>query len=248
VQHNCLNCNQSITTNFCGNCGQKSTTHRYSLKHFIEHDFIHGVWHIDKGILYTVKALFTRPGHSVREYVLGKRAGYFNFITLLLLLVAMAGVIAHYSHLNMADLMPESSKKTMTSLQRFTTTYPRVFLLITIPIYALFSYIWFSKAKFNYSEHLVLNSYKTATELMIGILFTILTIFYTNIPVLIIIYFIGIYTLFMGYTIWLYYQFFSQSGYSKKSLLIRSIMVPVSYFFVSFLVGVVWAVFSRLAH
>jgi hypothetical protein len=218
------------------------------LKHFIEHDFIHGVWHIDKGILYTVKALFTRPGHSVREYVLGKRAGYFNFITLLLLLVAMAGVIAHYSHLNMADLMPESSKKTMTSLQRFTTTYPRVFLLITIPIYALFSYIWFSKAKFNYSEHLVLNSYKTATELMIGILFTILTIFYTNIPVLIIIYFIGIYTLFMGYTIWLYYQFFSQSGYSKKSLLIRSIMVPVSYFFVSFLVGVVWAVFSRLAH
>ncbi|SES29873.1 DUF3667 domain-containing protein [Pedobacter rhizosphaerae] len=248
MQHNCLNCNQAITTNFCGNCGQKSSTHRYSLKHFIEHDFIHGVWHIDKGILYTIKALFTRPGHSVREYVLGKRAGYFNFITLLLLLVALAGVIAHYSQLNIADLMPEASKKTMTSLQRFTTNYPRIFLLITIPIYALFSYCWFSKAKFNYSEHLVLNSYKTAAELIIGICFTIITIFYTNVSVLTIIYFAGINLITIAYTVWLYHQFFSQSGYSKKSLLFRSIMVPVSYLIVSFVVGIVWAIFARLGH
>ncbi len=68
----CLNCEHSIAEKYCSCCGQKTSTHRYSLKHFVEHDFVHGVWHVDKGIVFTIKELFTRPGHSVREFILGK--------------------------------------------------------------------------------------------------------------------------------------------------------------------------------
>ena len=86
----CLNCNQNIRSNYCDYCGQKASTHRYSVKHFIEHDFIHGVWHVDKGILFTLKALFTRPGHFVRNYIEGKRVNYFNFVSLLILIMAIS--------------------------------------------------------------------------------------------------------------------------------------------------------------
>ena len=45
----------------------------------MEHDLIHGVWHIDKGVLFTVKELILRPGDSVRGFIQGKRVGFFSF-------------------------------------------------------------------------------------------------------------------------------------------------------------------------
>lgn len=236
---NCLNCGSPLSQSYCATCGQKASTHRYSMKHFIEHDVIHGVWHVDKGIFYTVKELFTRPGHSVREYVQGKRVNYFNFITLIVLILAISSLLAPYVHVKVSDLMPETSKATMNSFESFAAKYPKIIVLVAIPVYSLFSFIWFRKAGFNYSEHLVLNSYKTATELLIGLSFTILTVFYTNINVLTLIYFglnggVGI-----VYGIWFYYQFFSKSGYSRKTVLIRSILIPLSYLFLSMMIGLV---------
>jgi len=55
------NCIETITGNFCANCGQNTSVHRYSFKHFIVHDLIHGFWNVDNGIFFTIKELFTRP-------------------------------------------------------------------------------------------------------------------------------------------------------------------------------------------
>jgi len=246
--NNCLNCGDHVATKFCGNCGQTTSTHRYSLMHFIEHDFIHGVWHVDKGILFTIKQLFTRPGHSVRAFVQGKRSGLFNFVTLILLILAASSVIGQYTHFKMSDMMPEASKKTMNVVETFSAKYPKLVLLITIPITSFLSFIWFRKAKFNYSEHLVLNSYKTSVELLAGLLFTTLTIFYTNTQGLLLIYYLGIQTFSLVYSIWFYYQFFSTSGYSKKALAIRSVMTYFSLFLISFVIGIVFAIIDKLHH
>lgn len=87
---NCKNCNEVITGNFCVNCGQKASVRRYSLKRFIEHDLVHGIWNVDNGIPFTIKELFLRPGHSVREFINGKRVGYSSFITLLILILGIS--------------------------------------------------------------------------------------------------------------------------------------------------------------
>ncbi len=247
MEHNCLNCDQQLTGNYCQHCGQKSTTHRYSLKHFIEHDIIHGVWHVDKGILFTIKVLFTKPGHSVREFIQGKRGNLFNFISLIVLILAASSFLSHYTHIKLTDLMPEKSKAIAGPIEKFTTNYPKIVLLITIPIYSLFSFIWFRKVQLNFTEHLVLNSYKTSGELIIALLFTVITIFYTNIKVLFFIYYFIILLSFI-YSIWFYYQFFSKYQYSKKSLIFRVIMVPVSYMLISTIVGIVTAVIKILSH
>lgn len=126
----------------------------------------------------------------------------------------------------------------MNKFQEFTNKNPKTILLLTIPFYSLFSFLWFRKSKLNLTEHFVLNSYKTVGESLIGLLFIIITIFYTNIKVLTIVYgFIGLSTLL--YAFWFYRQFFSTFGYSKKSLLIRSLGVIFSYLFLSMFVGVI---------
>jgi len=237
----CLNCAQPVTENFCGNCGQKTAVHRYSIKHFIEHDVIHSVWHVDSGIFFTVKQLFTRPGHSVREFIKGRRVGYFSFITLLLLVLGISHFLGEFTHVKISDLMPESSKGTMNKLQEFTKNYPKSTLLITIPFYSVFSFLWFKRSKLNLSEHLVLNSYKTAAESLIGLAFLIITLFYSNIKVLTIIYSV-VSLLTLLYSFWFYRQFFSAYGYSKTALIVRSLAVIFSYILLSFVIGIIMAV------
>lgn len=245
AHHYCLNCNSELTTPYCGNCGQKASTHRYSMAHFVEHDLVHGVWHVDKGIFRTIKDLFTAPGHGVRAFVLGKRVNYFNFITLLLTLVAISAILSNYTHFNYLDVMPEASRKSMNPIQRFTAEHPKLVLLITIPLNSLFSFLWFRKAKFNYSEHLVLNSYKTAAEMIMSMILTAITVFYYDTTVIMIVYFL-ISVASIAYTVWFYYQFFWTTGYTKFGLFLRSLMVPMSYLFLSLLIGMVYGIILAL--
>jgi len=235
--HSCLNCQSETSGTYCANCGQKTSTHRYSLIHFIEHDLIHGVWHVDKGVLFTVKELILRPGDSVREFIQGKRVRFFSFVTLIFLLLAISSLLSQYVKIHLSDIMPLNSKQTMSAYEGFATKYPKVIILILIPLYSLFSYFWFKKAQLNYSEHLVLNSYKTAIELILALIFTVVTIFYTHIPTLLIFYYIFVAVGGFLYSIWFYNQFFTGYGYSRRSKLLRAIMIPVSYLIISMLVG-----------
>ncbi len=129
----------------------------------------------------------------------------------------------------------------MNAIEGFSKEYPRVILLLTIPFYAVFSFLWFRKSKLNFSEHLVLNSYKTVVELIITLVFTITTTFYTNKNGLILVY-ILISLCPLIYSFWYYRQFFSDYGYSKRSLIIRSLGATFSYYIISFVFGVVMAI------
>lgn len=248
MEHNCLNCNLQVIDNYCHNCGQKSSVHRYSIKHFVAHDFIHGVWHVDKGILFTLKELFTRPGHSVREFIQGKRANYFNFVTLILVILTVSSLLSPYVHIKLADLMPGSNRSAMNSFEEFATKYPKILIVVTIPLNSLFSFIWFRKAKLNYSENLVLNSYKAAAELTIGLVFSIFAIFYTQTKTLALIYLAVIAPSLYIYGIWYYFQFYSAYGYSKKALFFRSILVILSYSIFQAIVGALWGMAQKLMH
>ena len=237
--HPCLNCGQPLAANYCAACGQKATTHRYSFGHFLAHDLVHGIWHVDNGLLPTIKALFVRPGHRVREYLMGRRAGFFNFFTLLLLLLAAGHFLEDFARVKLSDLVSENSRAAIGAIETFFEKYPKASLVLTVPVYALFSAVWFRKSGFNLTEHFVLNAYKTAGESVITLSFTVLTIFYANVPALSKIY--GLVSLTtVIYTVVFYFQFFSQAGYRKKSLVLRSCAVPLTYTFFYALLGVLW--------
>ena len=141
---NCLNCGTEVSLNFCPKCGQKTTIHRYSFAHFVEHDLVHGIWHLDKGILFTIKKLLLQPGHSIREFLQGKRVNYFNVITLLILIMGLSYFLNEASPIKITDLFSdEETKKAMSSIEKFSKEYPKLQLLLFIPVYSLFSFLWF---------------------------------------------------------------------------------------------------------
>ncbi len=241
----CKNCNEIVTGNFCANCGQKTSVHRYSFKHFIEHDLVHGIWHIDKGILFTIKELLTRPGHSIREFINGKRVGYFNVITLLIIIAGLLLFAGKYSDVSFVDITSENLNTVENLIQHFSENHPKEALLLTIPFYTIFSFLWFRKAKLNLSEHFILNAYKTVAELIITLFFTLVTIFYTNPTGLMLIYVLASLS-YLVYTFWYYKQFFSDYGYSKRSLIIRSLGATISYQIVVFVFGITFTAIHSL--
>ena len=85
----CLNCNFDVDNKFCPSCGQKTDTHRIVMKHFVMHDLLHGVWHLEKGILFTLKETIIRPGQAALDYINGKRVRYYNVFYLALLVIGL---------------------------------------------------------------------------------------------------------------------------------------------------------------
>jgi hypothetical protein len=101
----CKNCNHTFEGNYCNNCGQAANTHKLTM-HFIWHDLQHGLFHFDNGIFYTIKQLVTRPGHTIREFINGKRVRHFKPLTLVVLLATLYGFLYHYFIENLFDVQP----------------------------------------------------------------------------------------------------------------------------------------------
>jgi hypothetical protein len=89
VMHTCLNCNHQYEGKFCPECGQKAATHRLSF-HQIAHDLQHVLLHLDKGVLKNIQTIW-KPS-LIRDYIAGKRVGYFNPIVFLLFI---CGIVAY---------------------------------------------------------------------------------------------------------------------------------------------------------
>ena len=95
----CINCHKTFEGKFCNHCGQKGDSERLTF-HSVWHDLQHGLLHFDKGIFFTIKELFSRPGHSIREYIEGKRVKHFKPISLVIVLATIYGFLFHYFHIN----------------------------------------------------------------------------------------------------------------------------------------------------
>lgn len=227
-----------MTDRFCARCGQKADTHRFSMKHLLTHDVVHGIWHVDKGILFTIRELVCRPGHAIREFVDGQRSRHFHFFTLTLLLLTVSHFLDEMATVSLADLLPGGNEHNMASVEKIFRTYPRAITLGAVPLYALCSFAWFRKAKLNLAEHLVLNAYRGAGELIISLLFALLAAFCRNKAILAPAFSL-MSVLVLVYSVWFYCQYFSAFGYSRFGLFLRSIAtILTAYAFVTLLVSV----------
>ncbi|MDB5120104.1 MAG: hypothetical protein JWN56_1322 [Sphingobacteriales bacterium] len=168
----CKNCNHRFKGNFCNNCGQAAHSHRLGL-HYIWHDLQHGVFHFDNGIFYTIKQLLTKPGHTIREFIEGKRVRHFKPLALIVILAAIYGLIYHYfiiipfanEPINAGENILSVYQKILRwSIEHFA--YATFILIISTTIA---SYSIFKKQGFNLAEHLVLNTFYRGLTLIFGL-------------------------------------------------------------------------------
>ena len=149
----CLNCDGVTTENFCCRCGQKVDTHRITIRHFISHHLLHGVWHLEKGIFFTLKEAFVRPGQAALDYIGGKRVRYYNVFYLSLLLLGLNIVVVHFlQKYHLSDSLNSSDDATFD----FLSTNVKFVVFALVPLLALNSLLFFPKLKLNFAEHLII--------------------------------------------------------------------------------------------
>ncbi len=169
----CKNCNHKFQGNFCNNCGQAADTHKLSL-HYIWHDLQHGLFHFDNGIFFTIKQLLTRPGHSIREFVNGKRVRHFKPLSFVVIVATFYGLLSHYFLNNSFDSVPIHKTKDIIgayeTISRWSLSHLAYSTLILILTTTVASYLIFKKQGYNIVEHLILNTFYRGLTLVIALM------------------------------------------------------------------------------
>ena len=93
-EHECLNCQEHYTGNYCPRCGQAANTDRFSMKVAAE-NFAEAYGMGERGMFRTIRDLLLRPGHLILDYLRGKRASYFAPFKMYFLLAAVSLLVTH---------------------------------------------------------------------------------------------------------------------------------------------------------
>ncbi|GAA4354889.1 hypothetical protein GCM10023185_17150 [Hymenobacter saemangeumensis] len=165
----CLNCGTPVPDHFCGHCGQDvHHTHRFTLRSLLLHDLPHSIWHVDKGLLYTLRAMLTRPGATIAEYMAGRRARHFRPISYLLLIGGVSALAM--SMLNLQPLPPERAaempKVISLAMDRYMNTFtklPTLVYMVLLPVYALLARWLLRATRYNYAEMLLSQAFIMGT-------------------------------------------------------------------------------------
>lgn len=81
----CAECGAPFSGPFCSQCGEHVLDrHSLTLAHFLQHNLLHELSHVDGKIFSTFRYLLFRPGFLTVEYFAGRRRRYINPVRLLL--------------------------------------------------------------------------------------------------------------------------------------------------------------------
>lgn len=210
----CKNCGHELEGEFCINCGQSSKVSRIRYKYVLA-EIPNSLLQIDHGFFYTVKELFSRPGHSLREFMAGKRKSHYKPLAFLLITSTLYTFVNYFigiTDVPIIDFKAENADieyiKNILDWLSENQTYGS---LISLPLFALASYIAFIKSKYNYFEHFVLNMYIVGQQTLIHTFFILLPIDNNGIGTL-------AFLTPIAFSFWTYTQFFNHEKFFKKML------------------------------
>lgn len=165
----CKNCNNQSNTKYCPSCGQFMEVQRIDF-HYLIHEVQHSIFHVDKGIFYTIKELIVRPSQMLKEYLLGKRAKHFKPFAFTTILATIYGFMSHYCQIYPHVDIINSSSLAQDAIIQMTFdwfyTHTALITYLLIPFNALFSFLLFKKSNYNYFKHLVTNSYIIGIQIL----------------------------------------------------------------------------------
>jgi hypothetical protein len=215
----CKNCEQDFSGNFCNNCGQNSKVRKINYKYLLD-EIPNSIFQINVGLLFTVKELFTRPGHTIREFIEGKRKFHFKPVAFLFLTsslyVLFNYLIGHQTFFGDAiEGFKATGKNSESDVLDWISNNQTYIIIFILPFFSLASYLAFYKSKYNFFEHIILNLYITGQQMIIYMIFSfIVNVDRDGLIILL--------PLLLGFALntWAYIQFFDKKSILKKILLI----------------------------
>ena len=189
-------------------------------------------FNIDRGLIYTLKGLFGRPGLMVQDFLYRGRYHYTPPFRLLLISTTLVVLLFTYSK-GTAEMIRASqegaTEDQVNQVMQLFSDYFNVFLWLFIPGLSLFSWLFNRKSGYNYAENMVFQTYL----MIIGnILYSVLLLEYF-IPI------IWLNVIYMAcsfsYYVFGYRQFFGKAWY------LAALELIVAYFLSMIMVFVVLA-------
>lgn len=244
-QELCKNCQQMHQDNFCSHCGQKTKTVRLNWN-YIKDEANYTLLHFNKGLLFTIKELFTRPGDTIREFIDGKRINHYKPLLLVFVLAGVSGFLSLQMDMNaMMDMHkgnPNLNSKVMTAysemMHKMFAHY--AFLeILALPLVSFVSWLSFKKWGYNYIENIIINCFATGQRLVFSIT-CILIYMITPKSMMVTIMVISSFVTF-GLTIWTYASLYKDKPLSSRILRI------LLFFFLLFLLGFVLLIALSIA-
>ncbi len=217
----CLNCGYPAPKKYCPSCGQKTSTHRFTLASIFDYAILNAYFSLNAGLLFTLKELFLRPGNMVREYLEGKRMKYLNAFSLYFIMLAFSFFIDSFWE----DEIPTTSDYVYIQLR---TAYPRFFITLSIPFLAVAVSFAFRKIKFNFAEHLISATYLSSVIMLISDFVEIIHYFlgiFNSENTYFILYSLSLTT----YFIYFYCQLFRNLKLKKRTIIFRILFALILF-------------------
>lgn len=210
----CKNCENHFTGHYCNNCGQKAEIHRIDFKHVL-HDLLHAITHLDKGLFYTAKLMVFEPGHTVRDYLKGKRVSHPNPFLMLLIIGGLCSLT--YYNLELKLVNSFKINELDGGLHAIDSKFFAVLFISYSLLLSFFDYIFFKYKGYNYTELFTLNVFISVQILLAQLLLVPLWLIGKNYAINDYIRLI-VALMFMAYLVFVRFQFFEVKQNKKDRL------------------------------
>jgi cation transport ATPase len=162
----CKNCSATVTDQYCAQCGQARSTNRITYRR-IASELVEQVISMDAKFLRTVHSLTLRPGHFIREYLLGQRRPYIKPLQFYLVMLALFFVFSELLQVDPMEagrkisegMQPEvvssAKKQIQEKVQQTLSSNTRVIFSIMVLIQALSLWLVYYKRAWHFVEWVV---------------------------------------------------------------------------------------------
>ena len=175
---NCKNCELNFDGLFCPRCGQRHQEGKFTLKESTFWVF-DKLFNLERGLFHTIVELILRPGKTITAYLNRETIRYmhpFRFVFLLATISAILTIITGtFDSPEMIEAMqgmgehtPERLEMTRIVVEQIKK-YLTLILMLSIPINSIASLMVYKGRGYNYTEHLILNSYTYGLNIIFSI-------------------------------------------------------------------------------
>ncbi|SNT05603.1 Protein of unknown function [Ekhidna lutea] len=191
---------------------EKRTINRITFRQSFN-DFLNA-FNVERGLIYTLRNLFTNPGELIRNYLGEGRHKVVNPFRLLILTTAVSLLVMYISDFQsvfneMEGALNEGVDFNKTgNINEIMLDWYNLFLWISIPIFAFCTLILNRKHDYNYAENIVLQTYYISAMNLLTTLLMSMNLFIDIFSVLVVI--------FIANTILYFYMV--SSFYQRKSI------------------------------
>lgn len=175
----CKNCTRAFEGLYCYYCGQPAATGRITTREILT-DAIFSVVKVNRGFLFTARELTLRPGKAIRQFLAGQRVTYYAPHKYLFFIGAVTSFLTSRYHsfsqeYGAVNAFGGDTHSFFKAFFAYADAYATLINIVTIPVFALFSWLLFRRSGYNYAEHLVLNTYITSQQLLLFIGWLLIT-------------------------------------------------------------------------